>query len=133
MKVEEMDGITAADWKKLSAVGVGTVEALLEKGGRRLSREKLAEATGISEKQILGWVNRADLMRLEGIGSEYSDLLGAAGVDSCLELSSRLPANLHRKMREINAAVKLVRRVPTEHEVGQWVAAAKSMPKVVEH
>jgi predicted flap endonuclease-1-like 5' DNA nuclease len=133
MNIEEIEGVGASYGKKLSAVGVGTVEVLLEKGGRRLSREKLAEATGISEKLILEWVNRADLMRIKGVGSEYSDLLEAAGVDSCLELAHRVPANLHKKMEEVNAAKRLVRRLPTEPEVTQWVAAAKAMPKVVEH
>src|SRR5215469_4226229 len=131
MNIEEIEGISTADGKKLGAVGVGTVEVLLQKGGRRLSREKLAEATGISEKAILEWVNRADLMRINGVGSEFSDLLEAAGVDSCLELSHRVPANLHRKMEEVNAARKIVRRLPTEPEVIDWVSAAKSMPKVV--
>jgi len=91
MNIDEIEGISTTYGKKLSAVGVGTVEVLLEKGGRRLSREKLAEATGISEKLILEWVNRADLMRIKGVGAEYSDLLEAAGVDSCLELSHRVP------------------------------------------
>jgi hypothetical protein len=133
MNIEDIDGIGTDYSKKLGAAGVGTVEVLLEKGGRRLSRGKLSEATGISEKLILEWVNRADLMRIKGVGSEYSDLLEAAGVDSCLELSHRVPANLFRKMEEVNGARKLVRRLPTESEVTQWVDAAKSMPKVVEH
>jgi len=133
MNIEEIEGISTEYGKKLGAAGVGTVEVLLEKGGRRLSREKLAEATGISQKLILEWVNRADLMRIKGVGSEYSDLLEAAGVDSCLELSHRVPNNLFRKMEEINGARKVVRRLPTESEVTQWVEAAKSMPKVVEH
>jgi hypothetical protein len=133
MKVEDIEGIDIAYGKKLGAAGVGTVENLLDKGGRRLAREKLAEQTGISEKLILEWVNRADLMRVKGVGSEYSDLLEAAGVDSCLELSHRVPGNLHKKMEEINSAKHLVRRLPTEPEIGEWVAAAKSMPKVVEH
>jgi predicted flap endonuclease-1-like 5' DNA nuclease len=133
MNIEEIEGIGAEFGQKLGAAGVGTVEVLLEKGGRRPTREKLSEQTGISEKLILEWVNRADLMRIKGVGSEYSDLLEAAGVDSCLELSHRVPANLHRKMEEINGTRKLVRRLPTETEVSQWVAAAKSMPKVVEH
>jgi len=133
MNIEEIEGISTAYGKRLGAEGVGTVEVLLEKGGRRLSREKLAQATGISEKLILEWVNRADLMRIKGVGSEYSDLLEAAGVDSCLELSHRVPGNLHRKMEEINGARRLVRRLPTEAEVTQWVDAAKSMPKVVQH
>jgi hypothetical protein len=133
MNIEEIEGISTAYGRKLGAAGVGTVETLLDKGGRRLSRGKLADDTGISEKLILEWVNRADLMRIKGVGSEYSDLLEAAGVDTCLELSHRVPANLRRKMEEINSARKLVRRMPTETEVTQWVEAAKSMPKVVEH
>lgn len=133
MNIDEFDGIDDALGRRLSTVGVGTVEVLLARGGRRLSREKLAMATGISEKLILEWVNRADLMRIEGIGPEYSDLLQAAGVDSCLELSHRIPVNLHRKLVEVSAARKQVRRVPTEQEVARWVAVAKSTPKVVEH
>jgi hypothetical protein len=132
MRLEEIEGIGAYA-SKLSAVGVATVEVLLDRGGRRLSRERLASASGISSRLILGWVNRADLMRIDGIDSELSDLLDGAGVDSCLELSHRLPENLHRKLREVSAARNLVRRLPTEAEVTRWIAAAKSMPKVVEH
>ena len=36
-------------------------------------------------------------------------------------------------VEEVNTARKLVGRLPTEPEVVQWIAAAKSMPKVVEH
>jgi predicted flap endonuclease-1-like 5' DNA nuclease len=133
MNIEEIEGIGPEFGKKLTGVGVGSIESLLDKGGRRISREKLAQDTGISEKLILEWVNRADLMRINGVGSEFSDLLEAAGVDSCLELSHRVPANLHRKLQEVNDARQLVRRLPTEHEVDRWVASAKSMPKVVEH
>jgi predicted flap endonuclease-1-like 5' DNA nuclease len=133
MNIEEIEGIGAEQGRKLSAAGISTIDSLIEKGARRPSREKLAETTGISEKLILEWVNRADLMRIDGIGSEYSDLLEAAGVDSCLELSHRVPANLARKLHEVNEARRMVRRVPSEHEVTQWIEAAKAMPKVVEH
>ena len=43
---------------------------------------------------ILEWVNHADLWRINGVGSEYSDLLEAAGVDSPAELAQRNAANL---------------------------------------
>jgi hypothetical protein len=78
-------------------------------------------------------VNRADLMRIKGVGSEYSDLLEAAGVDSCLELSHRVPEHLHQKVEEVNRSEGLVRRLPTVHEVEQWVTAARSMERVIEH
>ena len=36
----------------------------------------------MSEKSVLEWVNHADLMRINGIGPEYADLLEEAGVDT---------------------------------------------------
>jgi hypothetical protein len=50
--------------------------------------------TSITEKLILGWVSRADLTRVKGIGEEYADLFEAAGVDTVPELAQRKPENL---------------------------------------
>jgi len=36
---------------------------------------KLSEIEGVTEKQILSWVNRADLARIKGVGTQYADLL----------------------------------------------------------
>lgn len=83
---------------------------------------------------ILKWINRIDLMRIKGVGSEYSDLLEAAGVDSPAELANRNAANLATTFQEVVAARPgTVRRVPTEGEVAGWIAQAKDLPKVVEH
>jgi len=38
-------------------------------------------------------VNHADLCRIDGVGSEYADLLEAAGVDTVPELAQRNAAN----------------------------------------
>jgi predicted flap endonuclease-1-like 5' DNA nuclease len=71
--------------------------------------------------------------RIEGIGSEYSDLLEEAGVDTVAELAQRVPANLAAKLAEINAKKKLVRRVPGEVTVTEWVKQAKKLPRLVEY
>src|SRR5262249_57068883 len=102
-------------------------ETLLERGGKRLEREKLAQETGINEALILKWVNRADLMRVKGVGSEYSDLLEAAGVDSPLELRHRIPEHLFKKLEEVNATRHLVRRLPTEHGGREWNLEARGI------
>jgi predicted flap endonuclease-1-like 5' DNA nuclease len=78
-------------------------------------------------------VNHADLFRIKGIGSEFSDLLEASGVDSVPELAQRVPANLAAKLAEVNAETNLTRRVPTESEVADWIEQAKGLPKVVSH
>jgi predicted flap endonuclease-1-like 5' DNA nuclease len=133
MKIADVEGIGPAFAAKLEKAGVKTTDDLLEKGAKPKGRDELEKATGISHGKILEWVNHVDLYRLDGVGSEYSDLLEAAGVDSPVELAHRVPANLAAKLAEVNDAKKLVRRVPTEAVVAGWIAQAKSMPKVVEH
>ncbi len=57
-------------------------------------------------------MNRADLMRVPGVGSEYSDLLEAGGVDTVKELRRRNAENLYDALRKVNQRKKLVRRLP---------------------
>jgi predicted flap endonuclease-1-like 5' DNA nuclease len=134
MKIEEVVGIGPADSSSLSAAGVPTAEELLAKGATSAGRTALAEATGISHKLILTWVNHADLMRIKGVGPEYSELLEAAGVDSPAELAHRNPANLEATFQEVAAArPNMVRRVPSLAEITDWIEQSKALPKVVEH
>ena len=131
MRIISIEGIGSVYAEKLLGVGIKTTEALLEKGATPKGRETLAEATGITEKLILEWVNLADLMRVKGVGEEYSDLLEEAGVDTVKELKHRNPENLYKAMIETNQAKKLVRRVPTLKEVQKWVAEAAELAPVV--
>ena len=78
-------------------------------------------------------MNRADLMRVQGVGEEYSDLLEAAGVDTIKELRRRNPRNLLGTMIEVNKKKRLVRRLPTEGMVERWVDHAKSLDPIVKY
>ena len=78
-------------------------------------------------------MNACDLMRINGIGSQFSDLLEAAGVDSAAELAQRNAASLAATFQELNAARATTRRAPTEEMVADWIAQAKALPKVVTH
>jgi predicted flap endonuclease-1-like 5' DNA nuclease len=134
MKIEEVEGIGAVQAAKLSGAGVATTDALLERGAKPSGRKSLEDATGISGKLILEWVNHVDLMRIKGVGSEYSDLLEAAGVDSPAELVNRNAASLATTFQEVVAArPSIVRRIPSESEISGWIAESKGLPKVVEH
>jgi len=129
----DVEGIGPVYKKKLKAVGIATTEKLLEVGGTPKGRKDLAEKAGIDETLILEWVNLSDLFRIKGVGSEYSDLLEEAGVDTVVELSKRVPANLFAKMVEVNAAKKLVRKMPVEKQVADWVNQAKKLPRLVSY
>ncbi len=132
-KIVEIEGIGEKLAATLEGAGIATVEALLAAGGTAKGREELAGKTGLKTSQILEWVNRADLMRVKGVGSEYSDLLEAAGVDTVKELATRRADNLHAKILEVNSAKNLVRRPPALSQVEAWVADAKTLPPAVSH
>lgn len=130
-KIIDVEGIGPVYAEKLASVGITTVEALLKAGASPKGREELAEKTGISGKLILEWVNLADLFRIKGISEEYSDLLEEAGVDTVPELAQRNAENLHAKLQEVNAAKKLVRRLPAQSQVADWIQQAKALPRVL--
>jgi predicted flap endonuclease-1-like 5' DNA nuclease len=134
MKVEEIEGIGPVWAEKLGGAGVVTTADLLERGGTTAGRAALAAAAGLEPKQILEWVNHVDLMRIDGVGSEYSDLLEAAGVDSPGELAQRNAANLAATFQEIDAArPDWIRRMPGETVIAGWIDQAKRLPKLVTH
>lgn len=129
--IEKIEGIGPVYGAKLKAAGIDTTGELLKAAAGPADREVLAEKTGLTTTQILEWANRADLMRIKGVGEEYGDLLEVAGVDTVKELRHRVPANLHKKLVEVNEAKSLVRRLPSEAEVTAWVEHAKTLDPVL--
>src|SRR6516225_8002246 len=131
--VIDIEGIGEVYAQKLHDAGVGTTEALLEQGATPNGRKELADKTGISDRLILKWVNRADLFRVKGIGEQYSDLLAAAGVETVLELAQRVPEHLHQRLVETNETKRLVRHVPGPQHVAEWVEQAGKLTRVVSY
>ena len=131
--IKKIEGIGEKYGTQLKMVGIGTVEALLERGASAKGREEVAEKSGISAHLILEWVNRADLFRVKGVGEEYSDLLEASGVDTVVELAQRKAENLFEKMVAVNQEKKLVRKLPTLAQVSSWVEQSKKLPRIVTH
>lgn len=132
-QLSDIEGIGEVYQQKLLDAGINSVEQLLETCAEKKARTTLAEPTGISDKLILAWVNKADLCRISGVSTQYADLLEQAGVDSVAELAQRRADNLAAKMTETNEQKKLVKKLPTESQVESWIAQAKELPKVVAH
>lgn len=128
-----IEGIGDVYAAKLREVGIKSVEGLLKACATKKGRVGLAEKAGVSEKLILTWANHADLSRVKGIGPQYSELLEASGVDTVPELAQRNAANLMSKMEEVNEAKRLVRKLPTEKWVANWIEQAKALPRVLEY
>ena len=129
--LKEIESIGEVYSKHLEDAGVGSIDALLEVGGDKAKRKELAEKAKVSEKMLLNWVNRADLSRIKGVSTQYADLLECAGVDTVPELAQRNGVNLLVKMTEVNKEKTLVKKLPTESQVGEWIAQAKALPRAV--
>lgn len=130
-KIEEIEGIGPSYAEKLATAGITTTEDLIEKCSTPTGRKTTAETTGVTESTLLTFTNKADLMRVNGIGSEYSDLLEASGVDTVKELRTRNATNLTTKMAEVNTEKNLTRTVPSETVVTAWIEAAKTMETTI--
>lgn len=126
-------GIEPAIENKLKAIGIVSVESLLEACATKKARTELAKKTGIPEEKILTWANHADLIRIRGVGGKYSKLLEAVGVDTVPELSKRNPENLYLKMIEVNEKEKLVEALPAKKQIIKWVEQAKKLPRVLQY
>jgi predicted flap endonuclease-1-like 5' DNA nuclease len=133
MKIIDIEGIGPAYAAKLAKAGVRTVEGLLKEGATAKGRKEIAEASKVDQTLILGWVNRADLYRIKGVGAQYSDLLEKAGVDTVVELSKRVAGHLYKKMEEVNLAKNLVNGMPGVKKVEDWIEQAKKLPRVVSY
>ncbi len=132
-RIDDVEGIGAKLGSKLRDAGIKDTDSLLEATKSPRGRRDLSEKTGISTERLLQFANMVDLYRISGVGSEYAELLEAAGVDTVPDLARRNPSNLAQKLAEINEAKKLTRRVPPEKEVTRWIEEAKTLPKIITH
>ncbi|MFN3759255.1 MAG: DUF4332 domain-containing protein [Algoriphagus aquaeductus] len=126
-----IEGIGEVYQGKLAKADISTVEGLLEKGATRAGRNAIAEASGIDEGRILDWVNMADLFRINGVASQFAELLKAAGVDTVKELRTRNPENLHAALTKTQEEKGLTRVVPPLSKVEDFIAKAKALEPMV--
>ncbi len=132
-KITEIEGIGEARASTLAVAGITTTDHLLEHCADSNGRSAVAEETGVSTSVLLKWANMADLMRISGVGKEYSELLELSGVDTVKELATRRADNLTAKMAEVNTAKNAVRSVPAEAVVTKWIEQAKTMDPRITH
>jgi predicted flap endonuclease-1-like 5' DNA nuclease len=131
LKIIDIEGIGPAYAAKLEELGITTTHGLLQQCSTPKGRQQLADMSGISRTLVLEWANHADMMRIRGIGPQWSDLLEMAGVNTVREMAMRKPDHLHQKLIEINEEKKLVRQLPSLAQVEDWVEQAKELPPIL--
>ena len=132
-RIVDIEGIGPALSERLAGVGIKDTDAFLQLCAGRKGRKEIGAKANISEKHLLKWANLADLMRISGIGPQYSELLEAAGVDTVKELRHRNAVNLAARMKEVQQEKRLTRTAPGVSTVSRWVAQARRLESVITH
>jgi predicted flap endonuclease-1-like 5' DNA nuclease len=129
--IKTIEGIGPLRGRLLNGMGVRTVDDLLRVGSTRMGRQRIARRLGVNYRMVLSWLKRGDLLRVKGIGTQYSELLESAGVSSVTDLSNRDDLVLWRTLKGVNREKRLVRRVPPRKTIEMWVYNAKKLDPII--
>ena len=131
--IEAIQDIGVRHRSRLKAAELWSCRALLEAGATKKGRRIVAETVGVSESRVLEWVHKADLMRVNGISTRYSQLLEAAGVESMRKLRKSRPDQLHQSLVEEDKKrrKRLGNRLPPAKEVAAWIEQARTLSPIV--
>ncbi len=122
----DLEGIGVKYGKTLEKAGFLDVESLI--GLDRKAIKNLAKKTKISEKLIDKWAEHADLMRIDGIGPEYAEVINEIGIDSVKELAQRNPNNTLDRIGKLDKEKPDVfRKPPTLKMIEDWIEEAKKI------
>ena len=125
--ISKLKGLDTGLQTKLEAEGIRTTEQLLEHTQTSKQRTELAQKSGTTAVVLKELANRADLMRLKGVGGDFSNLLEEAGVNSCKELQHRTPERLHQVLAELHTSKHIGHHAPTLAQVTEWISEAKTL------
>lgn len=129
--VKTIEGIGSLRGRLLSSMGIRTVDDLLRVGATREGRQRIARRLAVGYTMVLSWVRRGDLLRVRGVGKQYSELLESGGVSSVTDLSTRNARILWQTLKGVNWERRLVRRVPPRKTIEMWVYNAKKLEPIV--
>ncbi len=128
--INNIEGIGPEFAGRLNRAGINTVDQLLAKGTTAQNRHRIAAESGCNESTILKWVGMADLFRIKGVSSQYSELLHLCGVHSVADLAGRVPKKLHRKMQHINQTKNVSKTIPSLKSLEAFILEAKQLPRI---
>ena len=125
--MSDLKGLQPEVKTKLASQGIRTTTQLLEHTRTVVQCAELAHEVGTTFGAIKELANRADLMRLHGVGGDFSNMLAEVGVTRCRELQHCIPEKLHTQLGKIFTDKQVGHRVPTLAQTTQWIIEAKEL------
>ena len=125
--ISDLKGLQPEVKTKLEFEGIRNTQQFLERTRTPQQRTELAHRVGTTPGALKELANRADLMRLAGVGGDFSNMLEEVGVNSCKELQHRVPEKLYASLEAIHTDKKIGHRVPALAQVTEWIIEAKKL------
>jgi hypothetical protein len=118
---------------RLAALGITSVQQLLNAGQTPSARDTLSRETGISVEQILELVKLSDLARLPGVKGIRARLYYDAGVDTVEKMAIWDPDDLRAMVADFVERTAFDGIAPLPLEVKFTVAQARTLPKSIDY
>lgn len=127
-RIGEIEGIEPKYRAKLEGAGIRTTGELIQACCTEHGRIDIAESTGVSMDRLLCWVRLADLMRIDGVGRQFAELLDACGVRTIEQMRIQRADDLARRVRSVNESRRLSRTTPSSQTIERWIWEARDLP-----
>ena len=110
---------------------ITTCSQLLRAAAAWEDRQTLARATRLPDDLLTQLVQRADMARVNGVGTVFGLMLEELGIRDVAAVAAQEPGSLHEQLRRYNRDERLARRSPTPEEVADWIDQARRLPPLV--
>jgi hypothetical protein len=109
-------------WRaELPKVGIANLDELLAKTKSRKERDELALRLLVPKEEFTGWIEKAELSQLKGLGTKNLRLLEGVGIHSVSSLAAEDPEALGLKLVQTYSPG----RIPTGAKIRIWIREAR--------
>ncbi len=132
-KFADFTGISQETVDKLKNIGIKNTAKLYDKVLTKSDRQKLTEATGIADKEILELTKLTDLSRIKWVGVTFARMLYDLKIDTVEKASKSDPVNLHSMINQLNKEKSIYKGQIGLNDIKIFVNAAKEIPLEIEY
>jgi hypothetical protein len=126
-------GVDSEQVARLAAVGITSIQQLLDAGQTPSARDTLSRETGISVETILELVKLSDLARLPGVKGIRARLYYDAGIDTVEKMVIWDPEDLRALVAGFVERTGFDGIAPLPLKAKSTVARARILPKIVDY
>lgn len=132
-KIADFTEISSETIGKLEKIGITNTERLYDKVIKRSDRQKLANITGLDERDILKLAKLTDLSRIKWVGVTYAQILYDLGVDTVEKVSKSDPIDLHSRVNQMIKERNIFKGTIGLNDIKILVEVATEIPMEIEY